>query len=202
MASKRSDSNIFSLALKLAFPLAVLFVFILVVCYLIAPGTIHNELGGPEQFGQFGDYIGGLLNAAFGFLTVFLLLVANKMEKKISDLSQMDYDRKQIEDALRFAYEQLEELVHNRIPVRVPIIGGLDYFTIKDAMDAIEQDGRDHMHELSDMREACTLPAQWNNHIGRTEGLMIQIVALTTDFVALSNKDSLKEFWVRRANIR
>ncbi|HCS65151.1 MAG TPA: hypothetical protein DIW64_14380 [Cellvibrio sp.] len=53
---------------------AIAVVAFLISQYLYSPTIESGKLGGPEEFGQFGDYIGGILNPVFGFLTVILLL--------------------------------------------------------------------------------------------------------------------------------
>lgn len=48
-----------------------------VACVVLAAYVIYfigQPLGGPEQWGQFGDYVGGLLNPTFSFLALLALL--------------------------------------------------------------------------------------------------------------------------------
>lgn len=54
--------------------IALALVAVLLMKYLESPEINPNKYGGAEQFGQFGDYIGGILNPIFGFITVLLLL--------------------------------------------------------------------------------------------------------------------------------
>lgn len=44
--------------------------------------TLLSNLSGPEVWGTFGDFLGGLLNPAVGIVTVYLVLMNVRMQKK------------------------------------------------------------------------------------------------------------------------
>lgn len=50
------------------------------IIYATSPSVDVFTRGGPAEFGQFGDMIGGLLNPIFGFITVVLLLRSLKVQ--------------------------------------------------------------------------------------------------------------------------
>jgi len=58
--------------------------------------SVSND---PEQWGQLGDYLGGVLNPVFGFLSVFALLVALVLQTRELKLSR---------EALKLSHEELK----------------------------------------------------------------------------------------------
>jgi hypothetical protein len=58
---------------------------VLIATYLNSPEVDIGVVGNRESFGQFGDYIGGILNPIFGFITVLLLLSTLKLQGRESD---------------------------------------------------------------------------------------------------------------------
>lgn len=182
-----------SFELKAVFLAATAVLIVLVIVYLAAPNILASELGGPEEFGQFGDYIGGLLNPTFGFLTVCLLLYSNKVQKNVSKLSEKEYDRKQIEDGLMQSYERLTSALV--MPLNDPVPGTADCYTLEAAKQKLSIQS---MHDLHAKLHSNELPVQLQIIFGETQGLIIQTVALTIDLIELTRKDSLKELWVRR----
>jgi len=58
--------------------------------------SVSND---PEQWGQLGDYLGGVLNPVFGFLSVFALLVALVLQTRELKLSR---------EALKLSQEELK----------------------------------------------------------------------------------------------
>lgn len=57
---------------------------LLLYFYLSSPRVITtgpDKWGGPEQFGQFGDMIGGLLNPLFGFITILVVLYSANIQR-------------------------------------------------------------------------------------------------------------------------
>ena len=61
--------------------IALALVAMLLMQYLESPEINSNEFGGAEQFGQFGDYIGGILNPIFGFVFKSLFAICFIMFK-------------------------------------------------------------------------------------------------------------------------
>ncbi|WP_049630890.1 hypothetical protein [Cellvibrio sp. pealriver] len=65
---------------SLVFDFSVIFILITIVLivmmyfYLTSPLVENNNWGGPEQFGQFGDFIGGLVNPLVGICTLGLVM--------------------------------------------------------------------------------------------------------------------------------
>lgn len=83
-------------ALGLLF-LVVSGIAIMSLFYINAKNVDYPDLGTPAQFGQLGDYFGGLLNPIFGFITIILLLQAAKQkntdmdrQKNVRDLASLN----------------------------------------------------------------------------------------------------------------
>lgn len=77
---------IFSKAKVLLFTIAVIAIIVLTLSlYLTSPNVTALERGGPSEFGQFGDMIGGILNPIFSFLTVLLLVKTLQREEIVSE---------------------------------------------------------------------------------------------------------------------
>lgn len=78
-ANKNQHLDRFNLALSILLGIA-LFGFVLVmVTYFV---NFNDEFGSQEVFGQFGDFIGGVLNPIFSFITICLLIVSLAMQRK------------------------------------------------------------------------------------------------------------------------
>ena len=69
--TSREISKGFYWLLGLVFGIALIFMIIVFGLYFF---TFSGELGTQEMFAQFGDFIGGLLNPIFSFLTIVLLI--------------------------------------------------------------------------------------------------------------------------------
>lgn len=61
---------------------------ILILIYRSSKNIDTTEFGSAESFGQFGDYVGGLLNPVFGFFTVWLLVRSLKYQNKDFELTK------------------------------------------------------------------------------------------------------------------
>lgn len=73
---------------------AIGFAGFLIATYRFSDYVDTQHLGNHEIFGQFGDYIGGVLNPIFGFMTVFLLIRSLSHESE-----QAKQDREDIKEA-------------------------------------------------------------------------------------------------------
>lgn len=58
-------------------------IFLMVVAYLYSPNIDRFTLGGPEEFGQFGDFVGGVLNPIISIIMISLVYHALKSQRKI-----------------------------------------------------------------------------------------------------------------------
>lgn len=76
-------------------PIAILLIGILVFFYRSSSLLDNSTLGNTEKFGQLGDYIGGLLNPIFGFITVLLLIHSLKTERA-HKRSQLNFVKNEI----------------------------------------------------------------------------------------------------------
>lgn len=65
-------------------------IFLMVVAYLYSPNIDRFTLGGPEEFGQFGDYVGGILNPIIGLITVILVYKTFNSQKSIERNSSLE----------------------------------------------------------------------------------------------------------------
>jgi uncharacterized membrane protein len=71
--------------LKLPVFIVILSVFVLLIIGIVVAiyfFKFNGTLGNQEQFGQFGDYIGGLLNPILSFLTIALLIWSIQVQTK------------------------------------------------------------------------------------------------------------------------
>lgn len=69
----------FNLSLSILLGIALIGFVIVMVAYFF---NFNDQFGSQEVFGQFGDFIGGVLNPIFSFLTICLLIVSLAMQRK------------------------------------------------------------------------------------------------------------------------
>lgn len=74
-----------------------------------------QEIGGPEQWGQFGDYFGGVINPIIGLVTVILIVITLKVtrDEAKSTRNEMDAQLKHLstQAVLSDMYRRLEGLM-------------------------------------------------------------------------------------------
>lgn len=77
-----------------------------------------RHIGNQEELGQFGDFVGGILNPIFGFLTVLLLLNSIKEQRRANSLfkeaEKVSSNKNQVVQAIDFYKEKLEHLLKER----------------------------------------------------------------------------------------
>ena len=78
-----------------------------------------GDIGGPTEWAQFGDYMGGVINPILGFITVYLLLHSLNFQSTELQLTRDEMERgndiyeSQREMQLRASLrEQLLSLIH------------------------------------------------------------------------------------------
>lgn len=160
--------------------------------YLQGEATIDDKLGGPTQFGQFGDYIGGVLNPILGFITILLLLHAASLNKKQLDIGKDEYNRKQLEDALRVAHKNYEEILERKVD-------GLS-MSLKRQLEndkAYQQQEcmvvyRDHTTKFKNIYRVY-------QHFNTLKREIELIVELTPDIINLTHVNSLQRYWAHEA---
>lgn len=140
----------------------VLFAFTLasalIAVYLNSDHMEMTKLGNQEKFGQFGDYVGGILNPIFGFITVLLLIHTANLHKislddqiktakynekfrKIDTLNQiLKYTHSECNQSLRggivlsngkkISYEELFTVQHN--------LGSIEYQVLNEIIECID----------------------------------------------------------------
>lgn len=83
--------------------------------YINADYVDYSELGTPAQFGQLGDYFGGMLNPVFGFLTVILLLTSIKEQRNANNLFQraehISINKSEIKEGIDIYNKNLDEIL-------------------------------------------------------------------------------------------
>lgn len=86
------------LAGAIVFSIITLSIALLLYFYFSSPNvkTDGDKWGGPAEFGQFGDMIGGILNPIFGALTTFLLLITYHTTHRNSLRESRKSDREEI----------------------------------------------------------------------------------------------------------
>ncbi len=83
---------------------------IMTLFYINAKNVGYPDLGTPAQFGQLGDYFGGILNPIFGFLTVILLLQTYKLGREDTKRES----RKTTRDELKSIIRDFSTLIEKR----------------------------------------------------------------------------------------
>ena len=71
--------------------------FVVLSVYLT---KFNGQLGNQELFGQFGDYLGGVLNPILGFATVVLLVVSLKLQMNELTLTRQELIAANVEASL------------------------------------------------------------------------------------------------------
>lgn len=94
--SEEKPGEILTKKVILYFFLAILgAISLALIIYISSPKIDTSSLGGPDQFGQFGDYIGGILNPSLGFISVLLLFAAYQLQRtelqKLTESSKEQY---------------------------------------------------------------------------------------------------------------
>lgn len=83
----------------------------LICLYLRSPLVIHQEWGGPEQFGQFGDMIGGILNPILTFITICILIYNSYTQDKSNKHERNKYETMLIDKIIDEKKHELQKLV-------------------------------------------------------------------------------------------
>ncbi|WP_049629769.1 DUF456 domain-containing protein [Cellvibrio sp. pealriver] len=99
----------------------VLLAFLIGLClvgvYLASSYVDPKKLGSAEQFGQFGDYIGGILNPIFGFVTIVLLINTfhnNNRQLEIVAESNLHEKIKKISMAISSTKEKIHQELNRK----------------------------------------------------------------------------------------
>jgi len=76
-----------------------------------------NGLGGTTEFGELGDYIGGILNPILGFATVALLIFSIRLQMKELGASTkaLEASQKAHEDQVDVSKKELTAMVQSNI---------------------------------------------------------------------------------------
>jgi hypothetical protein len=86
---------------------------LLLYFYLSSPNVIttgDNRWGGPEQFGQFGDMLGGVLNPILSFVTVVILIYNLQMQIKLNEEQRAKNELTLITEILHDKKSELDSL--------------------------------------------------------------------------------------------
>lgn len=94
----------------------VIFLSIFIACILILIYRSSNSievsaLGNAEKFGQFGDYLGGVLNPIFGFFTVLLLISSLRVQSKELTHSKIVTNAERVERLLESQKSAFKALI-------------------------------------------------------------------------------------------
>ncbi len=167
---------------------------LMVLVYLHGNATIEDELGGPTQFGQFGDYIGGVLNPIFGFLTVLLLIGTAQHSRKELNLARQEYNRRQIEDSLKPAISDIDEVL--AMKQEQPYVSKIDGQRFYDLASLIGKDlilGSAACEEFSQRYRAGTLENPYFvTTVNYISGQADWVVELTVETIKRTEVDALK----------
>ncbi|WP_331352554.1 hypothetical protein [Cellvibrio sp. UBA7671] len=89
-------------------------IYWLIHFYLKSSNVLDEQLGGPAEFGQFGDMIGGILNPVFGFITTIVVLYTLYLELESSKNNELVRQRNELHDYLIKALKQYDEEVNKK----------------------------------------------------------------------------------------
>lgn len=83
-SDKDGEDKLRSLAIDFSviFVLIIIALCVMMYFYLNSPNVVGDSWGGPEQFGQFGDFIGGLINPIVGICTLGLVMWTIKIQRE------------------------------------------------------------------------------------------------------------------------
>jgi len=128
--AKDIDLRVFSIKKVTLIVAVVIFIvlFIVITVFLSSDQVDSSAFGGPESFANFGDYIGGVLNPFFGFMTICLLVYSiqlqlnelristeelrrstKAMERQVR-ITRNEYERTQLVDMMEDGYRRINEL--------------------------------------------------------------------------------------------
>lgn len=68
------------------------FVVVMLGFYLFSEQVDSNVLGSPEQFGQFGDFFGGLINPLVGICSLGLIMWTITIQREILRVTRRELD--------------------------------------------------------------------------------------------------------------
>lgn len=96
--------------------ISIAIVTIAILClYLTSPNVDSGTRGGPEEFGQFGDMLGGTLNPILSFITIILLIHSLKEQRSANELFQraehIAVNKSEIKDGLETYNKELNEIL-------------------------------------------------------------------------------------------
>lgn len=192
-------------------PYRVIFILVgfalltMILAYVNGPRTQEDVLGGPTQFGQFGDYLGGILNPIFGFITVCLLLEARKVnDRQAADtkaelkLTRDEYNRQQLENALEALLAKHIELL--RKPVDKDFFLGTDLLdpTIEVILKRDELTGDGRAKQLGLGYDANVLPPDLASLVYDLKLTMAYSLNIAKDVLGLTHNRSLQDYWQGR----
>ena len=176
---------------------------VMIRLYHLGEGTLSTEFGGPDAFGQFGDYVGGLLNPIFGFLTVCLLIAAGRDTKHQVQLSKQEYNRKQLEDAVQRASAMHEIILGTTLSAGLyHALLDKRYFSLREFLTIDSRFGYRSSRFLGSDWKTREFPYDERLVYQRLEESVFRIVYLTCDLLKLTHVNSLKDHWMFEAGER
>lgn len=76
---------------KYLIPIAIIVIILVFIIYiLVFQGGLSNEQG---DWGQFGDYFGGVLNPILGFFTIILLIITLSISYQTLKVSKIELEK-------------------------------------------------------------------------------------------------------------
>jgi uncharacterized membrane protein len=111
-------SSIKSIDIKSSLPYvlsALGLIGLLIAFYMNASNIDYEDFGTPAQFGQLGDYFGGILNPIFGFITIMLVLHSARLQRQEMKSNKTIRDIESVERLIEKTKESLSERLNNNI---------------------------------------------------------------------------------------
>jgi hypothetical protein len=181
--------------------LGMLAYVIFLLLYLLVDDVplLHARDNG-EKWGQFGDYVGGILNPIFSFLTVLLLVGTAQHSREELDVSRKEYNRKQLEDAVQESIKEQDLILSTELEYgMLHVVHSKKFVSLKRFLKA---------DSLFNYRHAKAAAEAWRSNDSLSEDLkgiyakldaqIYRLSHLVGDLLVLTYKSSLKDYWLFR----
>lgn len=186
----------------------------LAICYSIA--FYGRPPGNPDSWGQFGDYIGGILNPAIGLATAILLVRSLRASRASSETAARQFHLAEIQHRIDMQVRRLDVAISAwETAMEVPYTGpiGLDL-----EMERVQLDGMIHVREartgsiltalrnlryVENLRRAQRydlVRGAWNDAFNHAANIVVEIGDYCQELDALEPTSTLSQAYKRRVS--
>lgn len=185
--------------------LGVHFYWIMVIALISLFLGLYNYARDKQytDLGTMGDYWGGMLNPAFGFFTLLLVFHSWRIQRDQANdtreqlaLSQLEHDRRQLEDMLIRVFQQVDALHDKRFPCGyMPRVRGTIVYTLAEAINSDKTSNTVILSELAEAMEKGQLPPQVFDVLLELKRLTHHSMDMTTTIIGMTRLPQLKGYW-------